>query len=133
MLKDGNTVIENNNDEKKSSSVDFQVKQEDGLQIAYDQEDLEREYPHLISEVLSAQQSLRINSVSKNAETINTKKAPLNKKKLPMELVNPGAIDFIRRCKKREEALEILEYLKGRKEISSEDYESYKHQINKKD
>ncbi len=42
---------------------------------------------------------------------------------------DPDAIDFIRRCSDDEEALEIIEYLRGREEISVEEAERLCRQL----
>ena len=55
----------------------------------------------------------------------------LQKNCVPLEIINPGAIDFIRRCTKNEEAIEILDYLLKRNEISSDDYNKLKNEIMK--
>jgi hypothetical protein len=43
---------------------------------------------------------------------------------------SPNVTDFIRRCSTHEEALEIIEYLKERGEITSEDAENYINKLN---
>ncbi|MFX1501864.1 MAG: DUF2095 family protein, partial [Promethearchaeota archaeon] len=47
----------------------------------------------------------------------------------PNELYNPGVIDFIRRCTKKEDAIHILDYLLKKKEVTQEDYIKYKNVI----
>jgi len=42
---------------------------------------------------------------------------------------DPDAIDFIRRCSGEEEALEIIEYLRGREEITVEEAERLCRQL----
>ena len=44
-------------------------------------------------------------------------------------MINPEAIDFLRRCHNNKEAFEILDYLLKRKELTLQDYNSYKKQI----
>ena len=51
------------------------------------------------------------------------------RKNVPEELRNPGAIDFIRRCKTNEEAMEILDYLLKREELTPERYKELSNQI----
>ena len=58
----------------------------------------------------------------------NTNKS-FDRTNIPRELVNPGAIDFIRRCTTKEEALRILDFLVKRKELYIDEYNSYKRQI----
>ncbi len=45
---------------------------------------------------------------------------------------NPTVIDFIKRCEKDEEALEIIDFLEKRKEISEEYAESLRKRIKEK-
>ena len=42
---------------------------------------------------------------------------------------NPDVIDFIRRCNNKEEALEIIEYLLNRQEISNDEAEQLSKQL----
>ena len=42
---------------------------------------------------------------------------------------NPDAVDFIRRCTTEDEALEIIEYLESKGEISSENAIEYRLQL----
>jgi hypothetical protein len=44
---------------------------------------------------------------------------------------SPNVIDFIRRCSTHEKALEIIEFLKERGEITSEEAENYIVQLNR--
>ena len=44
---------------------------------------------------------------------------------------NPNIIDFIRRCSTEEQALEIIEYMKSREEITLEEAEKYCRQLEK--
>jgi hypothetical protein len=42
---------------------------------------------------------------------------------------DPDVIDFIRRCSGEEEALEIIEYLRGREEITVEEVDRLRRQL----
>lgn len=42
---------------------------------------------------------------------------------------DPDVIDFIRRCNDEEEALEIIEYLRGREEITVEEADRLRRQL----
>jgi hypothetical protein len=42
---------------------------------------------------------------------------------------DPNVIDFIRRCSGEEEALEIIEYLRGREEITVEEADRLRRQL----
>ncbi len=50
----------------------------------------------------------------------------------PLRGFNPTVIDFIRRCKSIEEALEIIDFMEGRGEISSEYSRKLKEQLKNK-
>lgn len=76
-----------------------------------------KHFPNLLTEIKGKRKSVKIDSVKEYDNTF------------PRELVNPGAIDFIRRCTSEEEALNILDYLLKRKEISTKKYESLKEEI----
>ncbi len=43
---------------------------------------------------------------------------------------SPSIIDFIRRCNTKEEALEIIKYMKKRGKITEEEYETLIEQLN---
>ncbi|MFX1392753.1 MAG: DUF2095 family protein [Promethearchaeota archaeon] len=121
--------MENN---KKDDEV-FQkakIKKKDGVGVAYDKNEFKKLYPNLMTEISNKQQSIKIDSV-KIDEQNNEERNQNQYKCLPNELINPGAIDFIRRCTKNEEAFEILDYLLKREELSLEEYNFYKKQIMK--
>jgi hypothetical protein len=44
---------------------------------------------------------------------------------------NPDAVDFLSRCKKDEEAHEVIDYLEKRGEISREEAEEYREKLEK--
>jgi len=117
-----------NTDEKKDFETP-KIEDKDGLNIAYDPEELKKFYPHLIYEISDKKQSVNIESVEMKVEKVEEAKQEIQKNSIPNELVNPGAIDFIRRCKKKEEAIEIIDYLLKRKEITPEEGEMFKKQI----
>ncbi|MHA1596615.1 MAG: DUF2095 family protein [Candidatus Asgardarchaeia archaeon] len=52
--------------------------------------------------------------------------------KYSYELKNPDVISFIRRCRTKSEALEIIDYCERRGEISSEYAEELREQLEKK-
>ncbi|MFX1377003.1 MAG: DUF2095 family protein [Promethearchaeota archaeon] len=101
------------------------IREENGLTIMYDKINLDKEFPHLVTEIMGKMKSVKIDSIESDLETRQLD----SKKYHPRELVNPGAIDFIRRCSTKKEALSILDYLVKRKEINDSDYISYKNQI----
>ena len=114
----------NEKDEEKSIEKPILI-EKDGLNIAYDKEELEKYYPHILSEISGKKKSIKMDSVELEIEPL----APKKKYSPPEELVNPGAIDFIRRCKTNKEALEILDYLFKKEEISLEEYNGLKNRV----
>lgn len=106
-----------NNRKKKQQEKNPVISNEDGLTISYDKDELVKHFPNLLTEIKGKRKSVKIDSVKEYDNTF------------PRELVNPGAIDFIRRCTSEEEALNILDYLLKRKEISTKKYESLKEEI----
>ncbi|MFX1346595.1 MAG: DUF2095 family protein [Promethearchaeota archaeon] len=121
--------MENNRKDKNKEVKKPIIREENGLTIIYDKNEFNEKFPHLITEIAGKKKSVKIDSIKTKANT-----AYLNSNKNhPKELVNPGAIDFIRRCTTIEEALSILDYLVKRKELSKSDYTSYKSQILKKE
>ena len=117
------------NDEKKDPFKKANIEDKDGLKISYDKEELDEFFPHLVKEISGNQKSIKIDSVEMEVETNLKKKYQEYKNTYPEELYNPGAVDFIRRCTTQEEALNILDYLLKRKEISTNDYKSFKKHI----
>ncbi|MFX1408756.1 MAG: DUF2095 family protein [Promethearchaeota archaeon] len=101
------------------------IKDNNGLEISYDKNELAEYFPHLISEVSISKKALKIDSVKFNIQNSNDY--------YPEELYNPKAIDFIRRCTNDEEAIEILNYLLRRKELSNDEYKLLKSQILQKE
>ncbi|MHA1476404.1 MAG: DUF2095 family protein, partial [Promethearchaeota archaeon] len=66
--------------------------------------------PHLSSELIKGEKKINIQGIEN-------------------DIPDPGTIDFIRRCKTKEEAFEIIDFLLKRKEISLEEFQSLKDQI----
>lgn len=113
---------------KKPNVIDF-----DGLKIVYKKSELEKQFPNLMSEISIKKKSIKIDSVDFNIESKNRAKNLNKTEDYKEDLNNPGVIDFIRRCNNNDEALEILDYLFKRNEISLEFYKKLKNQIRKKD
>jgi len=116
-------------DQKKEKGSDKKPKVSDdgGLKISYDQKELEKFFPKLVSEISEKKKTMKINSVSFEVESsndINTIKDCYQE-----DLKNPGPIDFIRRCSNADDAIEILDYMVKREEISLKTYNSLKLQI----
>lgn len=104
-----------------------------GLHINYEKIELEKQFPNLMSEISDKKKTLKINSVKPNTESISRDRLFSNMINYYEDLRNPGVIDFIRRCTSKNEAIEILDYLRKRKEINHETYKKLKNQILKKD
>ena len=115
--------------EKKSVFKKAKINDKNGLNISYDKKELEKFMPSLISEISKKDKSLKIDSVKYNVEQIEKKSDHIIQSSIPNELINPGAIDFIRRCTTTEEAFEILDYLLRRRELSNQEYKEYKKKI----
>ncbi|MFX1438523.1 MAG: DUF2095 family protein, partial [Promethearchaeota archaeon] len=101
------------------------VKKQNGLTIDYNKNEFNDNFPHLLNEITGKSKFIKIESIQ---TTLNTDQFDSNRNH-PRELVNPSAIDFIRRCTTNEEAIKILDFLVKRKELSKTDYDSYKNQI----
>ncbi len=103
----------------------IKVENKEGLTVSYDRDELKEKFPHLVTEMVTKKKSLKIDLIENN---IDLKQLKVEISNLD-ELVNPRAIDFLRRCTNNYEALNILDYLLKQKEISEEDYNSFKNQI----
>jgi len=116
-------------DQKKEKDSDKKPKVTDdgGLKISYHQKELEKFFPKLVSEISEKKKSMKINTVSYEVEPPND--IDTIKECYQEDLKNPGPIDFIRRCTNKEDAIEIIDYLLRRKEISSKTHNSLKLQI----
>jgi len=114
---------------KKETLNKIKVENNEGLTVSYDKDELNEKFPHLITEIAGKNKSIKIDSIEKDTDLKQFKL----KSSSPNELVNPNAIDFLRRCTNRNEALNILEYLLKQKEISKKDYNSFKNQILKEE
>ena len=83
---------------------------DDNLTIDFNAKDFKKSLPHLSSELINGEKKINIQGIEN-------------------DIPDPGAIDFIRRCSTNEEAFEIVDFLVGRNEISSEEFQSLKDQI----
>jgi len=117
-----------NGKSKEDTEYDkVKIKNEDGLNVSYDKNELDQFLPHLMDEIINKEKSIQINSIDYDVE----ESKQLEEKKVSCldNLSNPKAIDFIRRCSSNEEAIEILDYLLERDEITREEYRELKNQI----
>ncbi|MFX0041425.1 MAG: DUF2095 family protein [Candidatus Hodarchaeota archaeon] len=118
---------------KKKPFNKTRITDNNGLKVSYDKIELDEYLPHLMSEVSESKKSLKIDSVKFKIEQEFEETIDNSNNYYPEELYNPKAIDFIRRCTKDEEAIEILDYLLRRKELTKEEYTLFKSQILQKD
>ncbi|MFX1280615.1 MAG: DUF2095 family protein [Promethearchaeota archaeon] len=114
-----------NKKEKRKEGIEPIIKKQDGLTINYDKNKLDKDFPHLLDEITRKKKIVKIESIQPAFKIDKS----FNRTNIPRELINPGAIDFIRRCTTKEEALRILDFLVKRKELSIDEYNSYKNQI----
>ncbi len=117
------------NNKKKDDFKKANIEEKDGIKISYDKNELKETFPHLVKEISRNQKSLKIDSVRMEIENTNDQNSQTSDNFSPNEIINPRAIDFIRRCTKTEEAIEILNFLLKRKELTRSDYISLKNQI----
>lgn len=124
--------MEKNQNEKEKDLKKLTINNTNGLHINYEKIELEKQFPNLISEITDKKKTLKIHSVNPDIESITREKQFNETVDYYEDLKNPGAIDFLRRCTSKNEAIEILDYLQKRKEISQETYKKLKLQILKK-
>jgi len=112
-----------------------EVNRENGLNVSYDKSELNQFLPHLMDEIENKEKSMKINSIDYDIEGSEKKEAEENPKEPSCldNLSNPRAIDFIRRCSTKKEAIEILDYLLEREELSQDEYNKIKKRIEKKE
>ncbi|MFW9937864.1 MAG: DUF2095 family protein [Candidatus Thorarchaeota archaeon] len=123
--------MQNDQDKKKKPFDKLKITNNDGLNISYDQKQLEDLYPNLMSEISNKKKALKINSISSVPQEYKKKENHFNN--YNEDLSNPGAMDFIRRCESEEQAIEILNYLLKRNEITNDKFNLLMNQIVKKD
>lgn len=106
-----------------------EISQKKGLIISYDEEELKMQFPNLTSEISQNVKQMSINGVSIKID--KGEKDLIND--YEEDLRNPGVFDFIRRCNKLSDALNILDYLLKRKEISLDLYNVIKQNLSETD
>ena len=114
--------------EKKKIINNSEINQENGLNISYAKNDLEKHFPNLTSEIVHKKKQLSIDAIRIKQES---EKNPFEDYK--ENITNPGVFDFIRRCDNLSDATSILEYLLNRKEISIELYNLIKTELSQED
>lgn len=123
----------NKQSRKKRSFKKPEINREKGLNISYDYKELFKFLPHLVEEIKGEKSAISIDSVDYEVEVKNLdeKQEKRDIDNVLKELENPTTLDFIRRCSTKEEAIEIINYLLEREEISKEKAVSYKNQLKK--
>ncbi|MFW9971444.1 MAG: DUF2095 family protein [Candidatus Odinarchaeota archaeon] len=122
----------NENNKKSKNFKKIEIEKSNGLKISYDKAEFGQQFPHLTEEISKQKKSLKIESIDIDKEQKSEKKTPISKNLSPNELSNPGVIDFLRRCTKNKDAIDILDYLLKRNEISIQEYNKYKKIISQK-
>ena len=120
-------------EDKKQKNQYKKVKIEDfnGVKVSYEKKELEEYIPHLLSEIRENKKKVKIDSIEYKIEQNSSHEQQNQSKHYPEELYNPKAIDFIRRCTNKAEAIEILDFLLKREEIHLDEYKMMKSQISK--
>lgn len=120
--------MEQNNKEHKPNK-NIKIENKERLTVSYNKKDFFKHFPYLRKEISDQTKSIKIDTLEDQIEWDHKEEFHKSKGCYPNELYNPGAIDFIRRCTKKEDAISILDYLIKRKEISEEEYNSYKYAV----
>jgi len=120
-------------DKNKKSNKKIKIEDKEGLIVSYDRKELDENFPHLIKELFEKKKSIKIDSFNNEIEQKCEEELQGSNDLYPNELYNPEAVDFIRRCTTKEEAIKILDYLLKKNEISMEDYNSYRNIISQED
>ncbi|MHA2036463.1 MAG: DUF2095 family protein [Promethearchaeota archaeon] len=110
---------------KKEAPNEIRVEDKEGLTVSYNRDEFKEKFPHLVTEIRGKKKFVKIESIENNSSL----KKLRDEIAYPDELVNPGPIDFLRRCTNKDEALDILDFLLNQKEISEKEYNSFKNEI----
>lgn len=111
---------------EKEKLIELQLSEDDGLKILYAKTKLEEHFPNLTSEINEEKKTMKISSIEVEEKEEETKKVV---NKYEENLSNPGVIDFLRRCSTSKEAMDILDYLNAKKELSKELFNYLKERI----
>ena len=114
---------EKNEENEKKPVGDMRIQNEDKLNVEYDKEKFQSKFPHLMEELSNKEQSIKIDSITNEIEKFWDETPSKREEKIPNELINPGAIDFLRRCTTNEEAFEIIDFLLQRNELTGEEHD----------
>ncbi|MFX1308311.1 MAG: DUF2095 family protein [Promethearchaeota archaeon] len=124
--------MEKDNKNKKDIKK-AKIEESNGLKISYNKDEFNKKFPNLIEEISLKKKSIQIDSFNMNIEQDHEEEFQKSNNSYPNELYNPGVIDFLRRCTKNEEAVDILDYLLKRNEITAQDYNTYKEIISQEE
>ncbi|MBY9005762.1 MAG: DUF2095 family protein [Candidatus Lokiarchaeota archaeon] len=123
-------VIMNPKPKERPEFKSIQIDDKDGLNISYNKKEIIKNLPHIADEITKHDNMIKINSVEYEIEEVEKEEKDLSNLE---ELIDPSVLDFIRRCTTNKDAIEILDYLLKREEISKDLFNSYKKEIEKKD
>lgn len=126
--------MKNNKKENNKANKNPVIDDERGLSIKYDKNELMKYFPNLMNEIYSEEhgKSINFNEINRLLEIIKNQDQKLDQSEI-RELTRPGAIDFIRRCSNKLEAIEILNFLLRRQEINKMEYEKFKKKLDQGD
>ncbi len=110
---------------EKEKLIELQVTEDDRLNILYAKSELEEYFPNLASEINEGKKSVKISSIEEEGKN----ESGNFEIKYEENLSNPGVIDFLRRCSTTEDAMEILEYLNAKKELTKDLFNYLKERI----
>jgi len=88
----------------------------------FDIEEFKRLFPNLYREIVQKKMCIRINAQRDSEE----------RAKEAMDVLHgglPGPVDYIRRCDTDEEAIELVDYLESRGEVTKEEADRLRKQI----
>jgi hypothetical protein len=117
------------NNKNRKDPKKIEIEESNGFKISYDKDEISNQFPHLIEEISTRKKSIKIDSIDMNVEQEKEETSQKSNNLYPNELYNPGVIDFLRRCTNNEDAINILDYLMERREITKQDYHRYKNII----
>lgn len=91
-----------------------------------DGETFRKLFPNLYREIMTKRMSVPIDAARTSIEEAE-KEAEKKREKPSM----PGPIDYIRRCENDQEAIEVIDYLEKRGEITGQEAEKLRKQVKK--
>lgn len=90
--------------------------------MEFDEKTFKKMFPNIYREMISKRMSVSIDAARVDEEKAEEAMKP----RAPMI---PTAIDYLRRCEDDKEAIEVIDYLEKRREISSEEAEKLRKQV----